>query len=44
MGFNLLPIVDVASKWVFAGKVAVPAVLLNMVGMAVYWNGTRQRS
>ena len=22
MGFNLLPIVDVASKWAFAGKVA----------------------
>jgi amino acid transporter len=44
MGFNLLPIVDVASKWVFAGKVAVPAVLMNLAGMAVYWNGTRQRS
>jgi amino acid transporter len=43
MGFNLLPIVDVASKWVFAAKVAVPALLLNLAGMAVYWNGTRQR-
>jgi amino acid transporter len=43
MGFNLLPIVDVPSKWVFAGRVAVPALLLNLAGMAVYWNGTRQR-
>ena len=44
IGFNLLPIVDVANKWVFAAKVAVPALLLNLAGMAVYWNGTRQRS
>jgi amino acid transporter len=43
MGLNLLPIVDVSSKWVFAAKVAVPSVLLNLVGMAIYWNGTRSR-
>jgi amino acid transporter len=43
MGFLVLPIVDVASKWVFAIKVVGTAVLLNLVGMAVYWNGTRQR-
>jgi amino acid transporter len=43
MGLNLLPIVDVSSKWVFAAKVAVPSVLLNLVGMAIYWNGTRTR-
>lgn len=43
MGLNLLPIVDVSSKWVFAAKVAVPALLLNVVGIAIYWNGTRRR-
>jgi amino acid transporter len=43
MGFNLLPIVDVTNKWAFAGKVAGSSLLLNAVGMAIYWNGTRSR-
>ena len=43
MGFNLLPIVDVASKWAFAGKVAGVSLALNLVGAAVYRRGTRQR-
>jgi amino acid transporter len=42
MGFNLLPIVDVASKWVFAAKILGAALVLNVVGMAIYWNGTRR--
>jgi amino acid transporter len=44
MGFNLLPIVDVASKWAFAGKVAGVSLALNLVGVAVYRNGTRLRT
>jgi len=44
LGFNLLPIVDVASKWKFAVKVAGASLLLNMIGVAIYWNGTRQRT
>jgi amino acid transporter len=43
MGFNLLPIVDVASKWAFAGKVAGVSLALNLVGVAIYRRGTRQR-
>jgi amino acid transporter len=44
MGFNLLPIVNVASRWEFAGKVAGVSLVLNLVGMAIYWNGARQRA
>jgi ABC-type sulfate transport system permease component len=44
MGFNLLPIVDVASRWAFAGKVAGVSLALNVVGMAIYWNGARHRT
>jgi amino acid transporter len=42
MGFNLLPIVDVASKWAFAFKVLGTSLLLNAIGAAIYWNGTRR--
>jgi amino acid transporter len=44
MGFNLLPIVDVASKWGFAAKVAGVSLALNLVGAAIYRNGTRRRT
>jgi glutamate:GABA antiporter len=44
MGFNVIPIVDVASKWLFGAKVVVTSLVLNLVGMAIYWNGTRKRS
>jgi amino acid transporter len=44
MGFNLLPIVDVASKWAFAGKIVGTSLALNLAGAAVYWNGTRRRT
>jgi amino acid transporter len=43
MGLNLLPIVDVANKWEFGVKVAVTALVLNAVGVAIYWNGTRRK-
>jgi amino acid transporter len=42
MGFNVVPIVDVASKWVFAAKVAGASLALNLAGVAIYWNGTRR--
>jgi amino acid transporter len=44
IGFNLLPIVEVANKWLFAAKVAGASLVLNLVGMAIYWNGTRLRT
>jgi len=42
-GFTVLPIVDVANKWAFAAKVAGASLVLNLVGMAIYWNGTRRK-
>jgi len=42
MAFNLLPIVEVASKWVFAAKVVGASLVMNLVGIAIYWNGMRQ--
>jgi APA family basic amino acid/polyamine antiporter len=42
LGFNLMPIVNVANQGTFAAKVAGTALALNLVGAAIYWNGTRQ--
>jgi amino acid transporter len=42
MGFLVLPIVDVASKWLFAAKVVGASLVLNLVGVSIYWNGTRR--
>jgi amino acid transporter len=42
MAFLLLPIVDVQSRWTFAAKVAGASLVMNLVGVAVYWNGTRR--
>jgi amino acid transporter len=44
MGFNLLPIVNVANKLIFGAKVAGTSLLLNLLGMVIYWNSTRQRT
>ena len=43
MFFNLRPIVDVASTWVFGAKVAGVSLVLNLVGVAIYLNGTRKQ-
>jgi amino acid transporter len=43
MVFNLLPIVDVSSTWIFAIKVVLSAIALNLLGVGVYWWGTRKR-
>jgi len=40
--FNLVPIVDVARPWVFALKVALASVGINLIGAAIYWRGTRR--
>jgi amino acid transporter len=42
MIFNLVPIVDVTSPGVFALKVGGATVLLNLLGMLVYWSGSRR--
>ena len=42
MGFLVLPIVDVVSKWVFAAKVAGTSLVLNLIGVGIYWNATRR--
>ena len=44
MGLNLLPIVNVANKVVFGAKVAGTSLVLNAVGMAIYWKGSQQRT
>jgi amino acid transporter len=42
--FNVVPIVDVASKALFAIKVAGAYLVLNLVGVALYWKGARTRT
>jgi amino acid transporter len=44
MFFDVLPIVDVTSKWVFGGKVALSGIALNVVGVALYRRGSRPRT
>jgi amino acid transporter len=41
MIFNLAPIVEVASPWVFALKVGFTALGINLIGAAIYWRGSR---
>jgi amino acid transporter len=40
MGFGLVPIVTVTSKWGFAAEVFGAAVVMNLCGAAVYWRGS----
>jgi amino acid transporter len=42
MGFMLMPIVDVSSKAAFAAKVVGTSLVLNLAGLAIYWNGARR--
>ena len=42
MVFNLVPIVDVKSPWMFALKVGSATILLNLLGWLVYWTGSRR--
>jgi hypothetical protein len=41
MTFNLVPIVEVASPWLFALKVGGAVVAINLLAAAIYWRGTR---
>jgi amino acid transporter len=40
--FNVFPIIDVPSPWMFGLKVAATAMLINWVGAMVYWRGARR--
>ena len=42
MGFMMQPIVEVKNVWVFAAKVFLSGVAANLVGLGIYWNGTRK--
>jgi amino acid transporter len=42
--FSLIPIVAVASVWVFAAKILLTAAAANAVGAAIFWRGLRNRS
>jgi len=39
--FSLVPVVEVASPWLFALKVALTALAVNLVGGAIYYRGNR---
>ncbi len=39
--FSLMPVVEVASPWLFALKVTLTAIAVNLVGGAIYWRGNR---
>jgi len=40
---SIFPIIDVASWFNFAVKISSVVVVLNLVGLGLYWNATRQR-
>jgi amino acid transporter len=42
--FNFVPIVEVARPWVFALKVALTVVAVNLIGAAIYWRGSRLKA
>ncbi len=43
VAFSLVPVVDVASPWIFAVKVSLTALMVNLVGGAIYWRGSRMK-
>ena len=43
MFFNLLPIVDVANRYLFAAKVGGAALAMNLIGVGLYLQGSRAR-
>jgi amino acid transporter len=36
MGYSLVPIISVPSKWIFAAKIAGTAAVINLLAVAVY--------
>jgi amino acid transporter len=41
IAFSLVPVVDVKNPWFFALKVSLTALLVNAVGGAIFWRGSR---
>jgi amino acid transporter len=39
--FSLVPVVEVASPWLFAVKMSLTAMAVNLAGGAIYWRGNR---
>jgi amino acid transporter len=44
MVFNLIPIVPVPHPWLFALKVALAALAVNLIGTGIFWRGTRLKA
>ena len=42
MVFTLIPIVDVPHPWLFGIKVALTGLAINLLGVVIYWRGTRR--
>jgi hypothetical protein len=42
--FSLVPIVDVERPWVFAFKVGITAIGINLIGTVIYWRGSRPKA
>ena len=41
---SIFPIIDVASWTSFALKISSVVIVLNLIGLVLYWNGTRRRA
>jgi amino acid transporter len=44
MIFSLIPIVDVPRPWLFAVRIGLTALGINLIGAGIYWRGTRLRA
>jgi hypothetical protein len=44
MIFSLIPIVDVPHPWLFALRIALTALGINLIGAGIYWRGTRLKT
>ncbi len=43
IGFALIPVVPVGNAALFAAKVALPMILINALGIYLYWRGARRK-
>jgi amino acid transporter len=43
IAFAVVPVVPVANEGLFAAKVAVPMILINALGIYLYWRGARRQ-
>ena len=44
MVFNLIPIVPVPHPWLFALKVTLAALAVNLIGTGIFWRGMRLKA